>query len=94
MYSETLWSVTLARKRRLQISLAKADGMRWWPAVVKGQPEINLQKVRSLSADVRCHLQTRSAAYPPLAPRLEVSRMANWPRCNMTRKCILIPSSL
>ena len=22
--------------------------MRWWPAVVKGQPEINLQKVRGV----------------------------------------------
>ena len=26
--------------------------MRWWPAVVKGQPEINLQKVHELTAAV------------------------------------------
>ena len=41
---ECLWN--LADGRLLEISLAKADRMRWWPAVLQGEPEINLQKVR------------------------------------------------
>lgn len=40
---ECLWN--LADGRLLEISLAKADRMRWWPAVLQGEPEINLQKV-------------------------------------------------
>ena len=40
--------------------------MRWWPAVVKGQPEINLQKVRCWSADVWDHLQARNHGIPSL----------------------------
>lgn len=40
---ECLWN--LADGRLLEISLAKSDRMRWWPAVLQGEPEINLQKV-------------------------------------------------
>lgn len=46
----------------MQVSLAKADGMRWWPAVVKGQPEINLQKARS--ADVQDCARQYHAMHP------------------------------
>ena len=44
---DSVWNLSDSKDgRSLEISLAKADAMRWWPAVVKGQPEINLQKVR------------------------------------------------
>ena len=44
---DSVWNLSDSKDGRLlEISLAKADAMRWWPTVVKGQPEINLQKLR------------------------------------------------
>lgn len=41
---DSVWN--LSDGRLLEVSLAKQDRMRWWPHVLKGQPEINVQKVR------------------------------------------------
>lgn len=35
----------LSDGKELQITLTKQDGMHWWRAVVKGEPEIDTQKV-------------------------------------------------
>lgn len=40
---DSLWSVVDGKL--LEISLQKVDGMQWWRAVVKGEPEINTQQV-------------------------------------------------
>jgi hypothetical protein len=36
--------------RVLELTLAKADGMQWWRAVVQGEPEIDSQKVEPESS--------------------------------------------
>lgn len=41
---DSMWN--LADGRMLELSLAKQDGMRWWPHVLRGEPEINIQKVQ------------------------------------------------
>lgn len=40
---DCMWN--LADSKMLEITLAKSDAMRWWPHVLKGEPELNLQKV-------------------------------------------------
>ena len=41
----------------LEVTLAKADGMRWWGSVLEGEPVINTQKVRTyLDCRGRPHL--------------------------------------
>ena len=43
-----MWAV--ADGRTLEVTLAKAGGSAWWPCVVKGQPELDLQKVEPESS--------------------------------------------
>jgi hypothetical protein len=45
---DSMWN--LADGRLLELSLAKQDAMRWWPHVLQGEPQINIQKVRVQAA--------------------------------------------
>jgi hypothetical protein len=38
-----LWN--LVDGRVVELTLQKADGMQWWRSVVRGEPEIDVQKV-------------------------------------------------
>lgn len=48
---DCMWN--LSDGQLLEVSLAKQDRMRWWPHVLKGEPEINIQQVWGLSLHVR-----------------------------------------
>ena len=59
---DSMWN--LADGRLLELSLAKQDGMRWWPHVLRGEPEINIQKVDVHVDSSKPSTAGGSAAFP------------------------------
>ena len=72
-----MWN--LADGRLLELSLAKQDAMRWWPHVLQGEPQINIQKVRRVQAagmgDIHAAvcIADSSAAASSRASRMQIS---------------------
>jgi hypothetical protein len=67
---DSMWN--LADGQLLELSLAKQDGMRWWPHVLWGEPEINIQKVRVQA--VRVWVRVTSTTSELLVAQLQTPR--------------------